>query len=243
MPQADEAKPPGKPGLPQSFLVVRSGFMEAVWVLLGMLFVRREIFRGHAESFHFLTVQEPILLALALVDGMVGQVLDRLEPAPERSVKERNRITLSVAGTVILYVACAALAQKLSVGTFGNLDELARWLGILLVAAGVLLRFWACLSLPRLLLRLGECSEDPHLDCGPYRWLRYPDRLGQLVCLIGIAFVFATWIPLLAVPGIFVLLRWQVASAEAYRSSQESQIGESYRQYKKGTKVLLPLIY
>jgi protein-S-isoprenylcysteine O-methyltransferase Ste14 len=75
---------------------------------------------------------------------------------------------------------------------------------------------------------------------GPHRLVRHPDSSGRLLTLVGLPLCFGAWLPLLAVPGIIVLLKWHIADQEAFRISQ---LGNPYVEYRKGTWNIIPFIY
>lgn len=96
--------------------------------------------------------------------------------------------------------------------------------------------------------RLATTDEAPFISTepaspfptGPHKLLRYPDASARLVALIGLPLVFNCWLPILALPGIVVLLKWHISDREAFRISQ---LGEPYLQYRSRTWNLIPYIY
>lgn len=75
---------------------------------------------------------------------------------------------------------------------------------------------------------------------GPHKLLRHPDASGHLLSLWGLPLVFNAWLPLLALPGVLVLLKWHISDQEAFRISQ---LGEPYLEYRKNTWNLIPYVY
>ncbi len=75
---------------------------------------------------------------------------------------------------------------------------------------------------------------------GPWKWIRYPDRTSILIELIGISLTLSAWMPLLTLPGLLILFKWETADIE---ESRVAELGESYRKYKKRTWFLIPFLY
>ncbi len=75
---------------------------------------------------------------------------------------------------------------------------------------------------------------------GIWKYLRYPDRFAILLMLSGLSLAMGAWMPLLALPGLFVAFKWEIGDLESYRTSQ---FGEAYLNYRKTSWALLPFIY
>jgi protein-S-isoprenylcysteine O-methyltransferase Ste14 len=83
-------------------------------------------------------------------------------------------------------------------------------------------------------------GEQPLFPSGPYKWLRYPDATGRLIAFLGLPLCFNAWLPLLALPGVAVLIKWHISDQEAFRISQ---LGEKYLAYRQKTWNIVPYIY
>ena len=75
---------------------------------------------------------------------------------------------------------------------------------------------------------------------GPWNKLRYPGRTSILLELVGISMTLSAWMPLLTLPGLIVLFKWELADLEAFRISQ---FGKKYLNYKQRSWHLIPYIY
>lgn len=75
---------------------------------------------------------------------------------------------------------------------------------------------------------------------GPWNKLRYPGRTAVLLELIGISMTLSACLPLLTLPGLFVVFKWELADVEAFRISQ---FGQKYLNYRKRSWFLIPYIY
>ncbi|MBI4534536.1 MAG: TonB family protein [Candidatus Melainabacteria bacterium] len=169
------------------------------------------------------------------ITGMLGCSLARGE-------KELVRQRMVVWGGCIfffLYVACAALCERLSIGAISA--EPWRTVGFTLICLGATLRIWSVACLGRLHSALVALQSGHTLvTSGPYRLLRHPSYLSVLLFLTGLPLVFGTWFPLLAMPGACVALKWRITDEEAFLVSQ---FGEQYESYQKTTWRLIPYLY
>lgn len=91
-----------------------------------------------------------------------------------------------------------------------------------------------------------ESSNTPTADegeieaSGPWKILRYPGRAALLLELIGISLTLSAWLPLITIPGLIVMFKWELADVEAFRIKQ---FGEKYLRYKQKSWLLIPYIY
>jgi protein-S-isoprenylcysteine O-methyltransferase Ste14 len=214
------------------------GVLELALLLLGMLFIRREIWQLHAQAFDVTTWQVGLLIPLAVLDGSLTG-LATASNGTGKPEEDSEQHTPAYKGTLrwgkplffFLYVGVCALCERLSAripyAVFPtSAGFVVRTIGIALVVCGILLRLAAYRSKP--------------LEGGPYQKLRHPDAAGKLLSLFGLPFVFNAWLPLLALPGVLVLLKWHIADLEAFRISQ---LGEPYLEYRKKTWNLIPYLY
>lgn len=218
--------------MPKPARVVRFAVLELALLLLGMLFIRREIWQFHAVSFDVAAWQEGLLIPLAALDGALTGIVAAAKPS-EASESEQH--TPAYKGTLrwstplffFLYVGCCALCERINFGAFPiGVGPVLRTIGVVLVVCGMLVRLWA--------------QRSKALEDGPYRRVRHPDPAGKLLALCGVPLAFNAWVPLLALPGILVLLKWHIADQEAFRISQ---LGEPYLAYRKKTWNLIPYLY
>lgn len=86
----------------------------------------------------------------------------------------------------------------------------------------------------------GQETQADVLTEGPWKILRYPGRTSMLLELVGISMTLSAWMPLVTLPGLFVLFKWELADLEAFRISQ---FGQKYLNYKKRSWNLIPYIY
>lgn len=218
---------------------IRFAVLQTALLLLGMLLIRREIWQLHAMAFEINSWQEGLLIPFAALDGAITGGFS----SPKRDVQHMPAYRgLMHWGTPVffsLYVGCAALCERISVGAFPmSAGAVVRTIGIAVVLAGMILRLWSQRSAPADLNP--EKPQEPMFPTGPHKVLRHPDAAGKLLSLVGLPFVFNAWLPVLAIPGVVILLKWHISDQEAFRISQ---LGEPYLEYRKKTWNLIPFVY
>jgi protein-S-isoprenylcysteine O-methyltransferase Ste14 len=125
---------------------------------------------------------------------------------------------------------------------FATLDgDAVRYLGVFLIAVGVVLRVGPMFVLGRRFgLPLAPQEEHRLVTSGFYRFVRHPSYLGALVGGAGWVLIFRSGIGLLLaallVPAGIPLIR-----AEERRL--EAEFGEEYAAYRRRTWRLLPFVY
>jgi protein-S-isoprenylcysteine O-methyltransferase Ste14 len=168
------------------------------------------------------------------------------------SVKSgRNRYgTRSDRGTLLVVVATVyggiggGFALAANVGAAAIRD--ARWplfvAGVVLMAAGVVLRQWSVALLGRFFttdVRLHEGQTV--VDTGPYRRLRHPSYTGMLLTFLGSGLALGNWAALLALvvlPAIGLVVR--IRSEERVLLAG---LGEPYRRFAASRKRLIPGVW
>lgn len=138
--------------------------------------------------------------------------------------------------------------------------EPARWWGLALVLAGVLLASWALLTWPPRLVMvdtLNELSPEHALSgypgiadrlsgdgadflCGPFRWLRFPYYAGQILITAGLGLAFRAWAGLLIAA---LLLITTIVRARQMDEIYLRHFGAAWDSYMHRTKRLFPAIF
>src|SRR2546423_3467851 len=109
-------------------------------------------------------------------------------------------------------------------------------------AAGLVLRWWAIVTLGRFFTVDVTIERDHKLvERGPFRWVRHPSYTGVLLAFVGWALTLRNWVAIavLLVPIFAAFIRRMNVEEEALRGA----LGERYREYMKRTKRLVPGIY
>jgi protein-S-isoprenylcysteine O-methyltransferase Ste14 len=119
--------------------------------------------------------------------------------------------------------------------------DAVRYLGVVLLAVGGVLRIWPMFMLGRRFSGLVAIQPGHELVTrGPYRYVRHPSYLGALLGLVGWVLLFRSGVGLLAVVLGVRLLVTRIESEEALLGSQ---FGSAYEAYRRRTWRLLPGIY
>jgi protein-S-isoprenylcysteine O-methyltransferase Ste14 len=116
-----------------------------------------------------------------------------------------------------------------------------RWLGVLIYAAGGVLRLWPVFVLGHRFSGLVAIQPEHTLvTTGIYRIIRHPSYVGLLLIMLGWGLAFRSGAGLL----LFALLIPPLLSRiRAEERLLETQFGDEYRAYVKHTSRLLPGIY
>jgi protein-S-isoprenylcysteine O-methyltransferase len=113
---------------------------------------------------------------------------------------------------------------------------------VLLFAAGLILRWWAIVTLGRFFTVDVTIEKDHELvERGPFRWIRHPSYSGVLLAFVGWGMTLWNWAAMLVVlvPIFIAFVRRMNVEEKALRAA----LGERYEEYMRRTKRLIPGIY
>jgi protein-S-isoprenylcysteine O-methyltransferase Ste14 len=114
--------------------------------------------------------------------------------------------------------------------------------GAILFVTGLLLRWWAIITLGRFFTV--DVTVEPHhqlIDRGPFRMVRHPSYAGVLLAFVGLALTIGNWAALL-------VILVPISAAFIYRMNVEENalsgaLGRQYTDYMRRTKRLVPFVY
>jgi protein-S-isoprenylcysteine O-methyltransferase Ste14 len=113
---------------------------------------------------------------------------------------------------------------------------------VVLFVAGLILRWWAIITLGRFFTVDVTIEKDHELvERGPFRVVRHPSYTGVLLAFVGLALSLCNWAALLVilVPiGAAFIRRMNVEEDALSRA-----LGTRYVEYMKRTKRLVPFVY
>lgn len=183
--------------------------------------------------------QEIGFYLISIIGGGISVLLG-FDLAPgEKELTQQRKIVWGAVVFMFLYVAASALCERLNVGML----EANFWrnAGITFVSVGSAIRLWAIAVLGTF-HSVYVAKQPGHfvITKGPYHLIRHPSYLGLLIDLFGIPMVFGAWLPLLAMPGVFVLINWRIIDEEAFLIQE---FGDEYQSYTKHTWRLIPKVY
>jgi protein-S-isoprenylcysteine O-methyltransferase len=113
---------------------------------------------------------------------------------------------------------------------------------VALFAAGLILRWWAIVTLGRFFTVDVTIERDHELvQRGPFRWVRHPSYTGVLLAFLGWALTLRNWaaIAVVLVPIFVAFVRRMNVEEEALLKA----LGVRYRDYIGRTKRLIPGVY
>ena len=178
----------------------------------------------------FFFVTEPLLRQ--------GKAASSLQEDP--TDRGSTRLIGATFGLALIALLVAPLLNRWRVGHFRS-KRLA-WSGIMAMLAGLALRIWASRVLGAFFTRTLRTSAQQHLVTkGPYRLVRHPGYLADLLMWLGAGFATANWIvPMsLAIP---------MMGAYWYRMQvEEAMLVDAFPQefpdYASHTWRFVPLLY
>ena len=186
-------------------------------------------------------------MSLSLQLGLVYLISELLLTVTRRSRNrtgtKQDRSTLGVIWMVIMvsiaagvYVAARWPAAALPHGQMFSL------VGVILFIAGLLLRWWAIITLGRFFTVDVTIEKDHELvERGPFRVVRHPSYTGVLLAFVGFALTLRNWAALLVVlvPIFAAFIRRMNVEEDALSRA----IGSRYADYMRRTKRLVPFVY
>src|SRR5436190_18444423 len=113
---------------------------------------------------------------------------------------------------------------------------------VMLFAAGLILRWWAIVTLGRFFTVDVVVEKDHELvERGPFRWVRHPSYTGVLLAFVGWALTLWNWVAMavVLVPICVAFVRRMKVEEEALTQA----LGEKYVAYMRRTKRLIPAVY
>lgn len=116
------------------------------------------------------------------------------------------------------------------------------WVGVLIMAGGLALRIWAARVLGAFYTRTLRTSAQQHIVAsGPYRLVRHPGYLGDILLWLGAAVASANGIAALAITA--AMGRAYHARMVAEEAMLAETFGEVYPPYAGRTWRLIPFVY
>jgi protein-S-isoprenylcysteine O-methyltransferase len=118
----------------------------------------------------------------------------------------------------------------------------ARIAGVVLFAAGLIIRWYAIIYLGRFFtVNVAIAADHQLIDGGPYRYIRHPSYTGALMAFLGLGLSIGNWASLaaLTVP-VFLVFLWRMRVEE---QALLQGLGIKYRDYMQRTKRLVPALY
>jgi protein-S-isoprenylcysteine O-methyltransferase Ste14 len=184
----------------------------------------------------------PPLIAISIVTIVLGIASLFSEAHIGSGVREdrSNRWVIAALGVLgLLGAYLPAYTDRIGFLTFGGGG--IRWLGVLLYAAGGVLRMAPVFVLGRRFSGLVAIQPEHRLvTSGPYRFIRHPSYLGLLVLSLGWALAFRSGVGVILTA---LTLPVVLARIEAEERLLSETFGAEYEAYRARTSRLLPHLY
>jgi protein-S-isoprenylcysteine O-methyltransferase len=199
-------------------------------------------------------------MRLSLLLGLIYLISEVLLSVTRRghskAGEKQDRSTLRVIWIVIIisigagvFVARSTLLQPRPAGTAGSNSifvlpyaDVFAVAGVVLFAAGLLLRWWAIITLGRF-FTVDVVVEKDHevVERGPFRLVRHPSYTGVLLAFVGWALTLGNW-------GAMLVVLVPIFAVFIHRMNVEEQalqraLGDRYVSYMRRTKRLVPGVY
>jgi protein-S-isoprenylcysteine O-methyltransferase Ste14 len=189
----------------------------------------------------------PIITACVLIVGFFvwerGSRQGAEATSFARGAYDRGSTTaLAIVFTLgFLLVPGSLVLDALGIGQMSVASVIA-WVGIAVMALGIALRIWASRVLGRYFTRtLRTTAEQRVVSDGPYRVVRHPGYVGDILMWAGAAFATLNWVAFAGLTlAAVIAYRYRIQVEEAML---RETLGESYRAYAARTWRLLPFVY
>lgn len=173
-----------------------------------------------------------ILLAYWAISAFRVRPTQQAEPAASRLAV----LAIVVAAFTILFgpwLRSSLLGQRF----VPNLPKI-KYLGVGLIWVGIGIAIWARYHLGEYWsARITIKVDHKLIDSGPYTYIRHPIYSGILLALIGTALAVGNWRGVIA---FFLILVVYVLKARREESLLTRELGETYREYRNRTGMLIP---
>src|SRR5262249_19555118 len=152
--------------------------------------------------------------------------------------------TLSVGRAFLVALVGVLLAPLLNFWGVGALEgfRALAWLGVVLMSCGIALRVWASRTLGRFYTRTLRTAPGQRLVSeGPYRVVRNPGYLGDIVMWAGATLATSNWlVTVVIVPLMCAVYCVRIRAEERMLSGE---FGEEFERYRQRTWRLIPFLF
>jgi protein-S-isoprenylcysteine O-methyltransferase len=182
-----------------------------------------------------------LFLALCIVWAISQLWIARRRSADRSKARDRGTLDLLIV-TIFFSLALGTWLAWRDAGRIAAHRDLLLWLGMAMMVAGLLLRWWAVRVLDRFFtVDIAIHPGQELIRSGPYRLLRHPSYTGALLTFYGFALALGNaWSLLVIVIPVSAAFVWRIFVEE--RMLQEA-FPTDYPAYARRTKRLIPYIW
>jgi protein-S-isoprenylcysteine O-methyltransferase Ste14 len=172
--------------------------------------------------------------------GVDIRTFKRLRAGIQRRDKGSHLVLLCL--IVFGLLLAVLLALKVPATAITSAPDILFLLGILLIYAGIALRFYAIKVLGRYFTTsVAVVADQQVVEAGPYRLIRHPSYTGFLITLLGFGLSLTNnWLSLLVIMGCALIGFSSRIRVEEH--VLQEQLGQRYQEYMRRTKRLIPFV-
>ena len=131
--------------------------------------------------------------------------------------------------------------NTISVTSLSGINQAMVWIGIGLILIGMIIRFFAIITLKKNFSgRLRIRADHNLVTNGIYHWIRHPAYLGGILFFLGFPIIMSSVLGFLVMFLIVPLILRRIRNEE---SMLIERFGSEYEEYIKQSKKLIPFIY
>ena len=144
--------------------------------------------------------------------------------------------------TVYLCIGIAVWLAASAAGHFEAMRAPLLWTGLLLMASGMMLRFWSIRVLANFFTVDVTIREGHELiRRGPYRLLRHPSYTGSLMTFLGFGLALGNaWSLLVVMVPVTIAFLWRIRIEEQVLAQA---FPSQYPEYARQTRRLVPFVW
>lgn len=183
----------------------------------------------------------PLLLGVVYLISELLLTVTRRSRSHTGTKQDRSRLLVLWLVIVVSVVAGIYVAKRWPAAAVPH-HRSFMCAGVALFVTGLLLRWWAIITLGRF-FTVDVTIEPDHelIERGPFRMVRHPSYTGVLLAFVGLALTLGNWAALL-------VILVPIGAAFIHRMNVEENalsdvLGPQYTDYMRRTKRLVPFIY
>jgi protein-S-isoprenylcysteine O-methyltransferase Ste14 len=178
-----------------------------------------------------------IAIALYPVSEIALTIFKRSKTPAGESQDQGSQRLIWIA--VVLGVAAAVAAEWIPVTRLDWPDRIVRPVALVLILAGLAIRWWAIITLGRhFTTDVATQHQQPVIRTGPYRFVRHPSYTGELVVFVGIGVFMANWLSIIVLLAPITLAMFNRVRIE--ERTLLTALGAPYADYCSRVKRLIP---